>query len=315
MKAARQFHLPEEMERKSRRAIKLEWLTIAFLLTIITLMYFTLGSSQAMRTAWIEDILSLIPPIAFLISTRVAAKAENNRHPYGYHNAVRIAFLSASLALLVMGLNLLVESVHKLLIAEHPTIGSMELFGHTVWQGWLMIPTLIYSAIPPVILGHMKKPLAEDLHDKTLFADADMNKADWMTALAAILGIGGISLGYWWADAAAATFISFEIVRDGYKNTKTVMGDLLDRRPLDVAHRNEVPLPESLCKKLESYPWIRDAEVRLREDGHVFFGECFVIVDEVEGLAEKLAEAERTLYAEDWRIKDLVINPRKSFER
>ncbi len=34
-------------------------------------------------------------------------------------------------------------------LAEHPTIGTVMLFGHTVWLGWLMIAALLYSAVPP----------------------------------------------------------------------------------------------------------------------------------------------------------------------
>ncbi|HRL81685.1 MAG TPA: hypothetical protein PLK46_15340, partial [Propioniciclava sp.] len=32
----------------------------------------------------------------------------------------------------------------------------------------------------------------EQLHDKVLYADADMNKADWLTAAGSIVGILGI---------------------------------------------------------------------------------------------------------------------------
>jgi len=44
-----------------RRAVRLEWLTVAYLISAVFFIYLTLGSSQAMKTAWFEDILSLIP--------------------------------------------------------------------------------------------------------------------------------------------------------------------------------------------------------------------------------------------------------------
>lgn len=40
------------------------------------------------------------------------------------------------------------------------------------------------------------------MHDKVLHADAKMNKADWMTAAAALVGVLGIGLGWWWAKIA-----------------------------------------------------------------------------------------------------------------
>jgi hypothetical protein len=46
-------------------------ITIGYLVTAILALFFTLGSSQAMKGAWLEDMLSLAPPIAFLVANRV----------------------------------------------------------------------------------------------------------------------------------------------------------------------------------------------------------------------------------------------------
>ena len=63
--------LPEEQRAALHKARKLEWLTIAFLAVTVTLVFLVLGSSQAMKAAWIEDLLSFLPPIAFLVAARV----------------------------------------------------------------------------------------------------------------------------------------------------------------------------------------------------------------------------------------------------
>jgi hypothetical protein len=41
------------------RAGRLEWVTIACLAPSIALVYFAVGPSQAVKTAWVEDVLSL----------------------------------------------------------------------------------------------------------------------------------------------------------------------------------------------------------------------------------------------------------------
>src|SRR5690606_30447152 len=41
--------LPEEQEAELHRAVRLAWLTIAFLLTAVTAVYLAMGSSQAMK--------------------------------------------------------------------------------------------------------------------------------------------------------------------------------------------------------------------------------------------------------------------------
>ena len=130
-----------------------------------------------------------------------------------------------------MGVFLIVDSVLKLLAGEHPPIGMVELFDWQVWLGWLMIAALLWSAIPILIIGRIKTGLAAQLHDKVLNADAAMNRADWMTAGAALVGVIGIGFGVWWLDAAAAIVIGADIARDGWKYTRAAMADLLDGRP------------------------------------------------------------------------------------
>src|SRR5690625_2674094 len=99
--------------------------------------------------------------------------------------------------LLMVGL-LVFESISALIRQEKPPIGVVVLFGQDMWMGWLMIVVMAISAIPMVILGRIKLRLAKELHDKLLYADADMAKADWGTAAATIIGVLGIGLGFWW---------------------------------------------------------------------------------------------------------------------
>jgi divalent metal cation (Fe/Co/Zn/Cd) transporter len=188
MERTRSSELPSELQQTLRRARRLEWLTIAYLVSAVVLLALVLGSSQAMKTAWIEDLLSLIPPLAFLLAMRFNTRDPTGRFPYGFHRIVSIAHLCSALALFVMGTYLLVESIIKLVTAEYPTINSVELFGQTIWLGWLMLPALAWSGLPAVFLGRAKIPLAEELHNKVLYADAKMNKANWLTAGAAMVG-------------------------------------------------------------------------------------------------------------------------------
>lgn len=183
--------LPDPQERALRRAIRLEWATIAFLAVTVTLVYLVMGSSQAMKAAFVEDALSFIPPVAFLVAVRITRRRPSAKHPYGYHRSVGVGHLVAATALLVMGALLVLDSGSSLLGGEHPPVGLIEVGGWQVWSGWLMIAVMAWSAVPPVLLGRAKMPVSEQLHDRVLFADADMNKADWMTAVASIVGVLG----------------------------------------------------------------------------------------------------------------------------
>jgi cation diffusion facilitator family transporter len=294
------------LEPVEARAKRLEWATIFFMLTIVVIIYFTMGSSQVMKAAWIEDLLSFVPPIAFLVSARWKDRPADEGFPYGYHRSVSIAFLAGAVALTIFGVFILIDSLLGLVRQEHPTIGTSVVFGHQLWAGWLMLAVLAYSAIPPLVLGHMKLEPARALHDKTLKADSDMNRADWLTAGAGIVGILGIGIGWWWADAAAAGIISIAIVNDGLTNLRRVVSDLMDQEPTTVdGERSDVP--ERLRRALNELSWVRDVDVRLREEGHIFAGEAFLVVTSTHDLRVKLEEARRAAHGVDWRVRDIVL--------
>jgi cation diffusion facilitator family transporter len=308
--------LPPDMHEKLLKAVRLEWVSIVYLLSAIVLLYFTLGSSQAMKAAWVEDILGLTPPIAFLVASRVRRRKPNDRFPYGYHRATSIAYLCASVALLALGAFILYDSVSKLLKFEHPPIDLVKPFGdRPIWLGWLMLAALAYSTIPQVILGRLKQPLAKQLNDKVLYADAEMNRADWMTGAAAMAGVVGIGFGLWWADAVAASIISVDIVRDGHKNLRVAVDDLMDKEPTAVDASRADPLPLWIKNELMLLDWVKDAEVRLRESGHVFIGEAFVVPVDNDDLVGRIERADEHLLDLDWRLHELVITPVSEIHR
>lgn len=300
--------LPEPQERALRRAVRLEWVTLGTLAVTATLVALVLGNSQAMKAAWVEDLLSLLPPLAFLIAVRVARRPPSPAWPYGRHRSLGVAHLVAAVALTGMGLYLIVDSATGLVTAEHPPIGIVVLAGQPIWLGWLMIAVMVVTSIPPVILGRAKMRLGRELHDKVLYADAQMNRADWMTALATVAGVSGIGLGLWWADAAAALFVSGSIVHDGIRNLRGAVRDLMDGRATTFDDRRPHPVVAEVRRRLASLPWVAAVGTRARDQGHVFHVEAFVVptgpvrVEELQRVQQECAEL-------DWRLRDVVVVP------
>ena len=217
-----------------------------------------LGNSQAMKAAWIEDCCRWLrrsrswsrcgssaraprPPGRTAITARSASGIWWRRWPW-HHGHVLDHRLGA-----------------RLITAEHPTIGTVQLFGQVFWLGWLMIAAMVITGVPPVILGRLKMKLARDLHDKVLYADADMNKADWMTAVGSIIGVTGIGLGLWWLDAVAALFIAVTILSDGIKNTQAAVTDLMDARAATFDDARPHPVIGEINDYLRGLDWVADA--------------------------------------------------------
>lgn len=302
--------MPETQRHALKRAKLLSWLTIGYLLMDTAILFLIKGNSQAMQAAWIQDLLALIPPVAFLVGIWVASLPATKHHPYGFHQAVDVAHFVAAASLLAFGGYLLVESVMTLLTAQAPAIGLMSVFGLELWQGWIMIAFMAAGVIPPLILGRLKLEPARQLHNRVLFTDSQMNKADWLSSAASIIGVTCIGFGLWWADAVAAIIISVDILVDGVRNVKSSLNSMVESNPRTMETEDPHPLPTSLNSYLMQLPWISQAGCRVREEGHVFHVEAFVVTHPGKGsLVDLIDEARDGCLALDWKIHEVVIMP------
>lgn len=307
MKSLGRTDLPAQQRAALHAAIRWEWFTIGYTIVTIVLIGLVVSGSQAMKTAWIEDMLSLVPQISFLVALLLIRKPPSVRHPYGMHRSMGVGHLVAGVALFGIGGNLAIESLVGLVRGEHPTIGTVVLFGQTIWLGWLMIAVMSVIVIGPFFYGRAKAHLAPTLHNKVLQADADMARADWTTNLASVVGVLGVGLGYWWLDGAAALFISLGIVWDGLRNCRSAILDLMDQRALTHDDEADHPLAGRIVTQLNRQRWVRESAVRMRDMGQVFHVEAFIVPRRAKISLEQIEAAREGIAAMDWKVQDVVV--------
>ena len=309
MKSMGRTDLPPEQQDALRKAIRWEWFTIGYTIVTIALIALVVGGSQAMKTAWIEDMLSLIPQISFLLALLFIRRPPSRVYPYGLHRAMGVGHLVAGVALLVVGGNLAVEAILGLVRQEHAAIGTVQVFGQTVWLGWFMVGVMGLVTIGPFVYGPAKAKLAPVLHNKVLYTDADMAKADWTTTVASIVGVLGIGIGWWWLDGAAALFISVGIVWDGVRNSRSAVLDLIDQRARTHDDEERHPHHGRIVAALDAQPWVRESAVRIRDMGQVFHVEAFVVPHRSKVSIEHLDAARSALADMDWKVQDVTVIP------
>jgi|TARA_A100001391_G_C5052104_1_gene273749 divalent metal cation (Fe/Co/Zn/Cd) transporter len=307
------YEFTSDQKAALKKARVLCYLSIAYLTIDIFLMYLVMGSSQAMQTAWVEDFLSLIPPVSFILGSYLCWRRPTKHYPYGFHRVISVLFLCAALALLLMGSYLFVDALIGLGLRERPTIGMKAFFGIDLWLGWWMILVLLLGTLPPFLLGRAKLSPAIKLNDKILYTDGKMNKADWLTAIAAIAGVAGIGMGWWWADSAAAMIISFDILKDGWRQSKNAVTGLLNRAPTSVDNKF-LDLPEKIEDQLRVYHWVSKSKVRLYEQGHLFFGEAFICPKDNSLNVGSLRNAMQDISKLDWRLQSISLTVDPDYE-
>jgi cation diffusion facilitator family transporter len=310
------FELPAELRPDLQKAKRVAWLSIV-LLTIGSAVYVvTMGQSEAMKTAWVTEILSILPPVAYLVALRFELRPPTRRFPFGYFRAISISYLIAACALTLIGVWLLWDALSKLIGQKRPPIGSMVIFGHQLWAGWVMIAVLIASMLVGMLLGHLKEPLAKRLHDKALKAEAEMNRDEWISEGAAVFGLLLVAFGFWWGDAGAAAFISIEIVRDGWHNVRQVVGDLMDEAPTVMEKRELEKLPAEIEQAAQRLDWVAGAGVRLREQGRVLTGNVFLVPRPgTSDLVARLESATAQLTKLDWRLHGVTVSAVSKIDR
>lgn len=310
VESARRENLPATQQRALKKAVILSWVTIAYLVLDVIVLFLIKGNSQAMQAAWVQDLLALVPPVAFLVGVRVSRRRASTSHPYGFHQSVDVAHFLSAAALLGFGGFLLTQSAMALVTVERPDIGLFSLFGFDVWQGWVMVVAMAIGVIPPLILGYLKMKPAKQLHNKVLYTDSKMNKADWLASVATVIGVTGVGFGIWWADAVAAIIISLDILKDGVDNLRASLSSLTDSIPFELGTKNPHPLPAEVNRYLMDLDWVKEAGCRVREEGQVFHIEAFVIPEDPgEARVTDLIAARQGCLELDWKILDVVVSP------
>jgi hypothetical protein len=105
---------------------------------------------------------------------------------------------------------------------------------------------------------------------------------------------------------------SLDITKDGFTNLRHAVNDLMDQTPTTVAPDDTDPLRDRGAERLKELDWVADVEVRLREEGQIYFGEAFVVPSDSSDLTERIEGALERTRELDWKIHNLTIMPVRS---
>lgn len=298
----------EALKAGFQKMRRLARFSLAYQIGATVLVGLTMGNSQAMKTEAIENALAIIPILGVLLTYNTENKKPEKSHPFGHHRAGTIAFLAAAFALAGVGTYLFYDSLTNLFYREYPSVGGFTLLGYTFWHGWLMIAVMAFTAVPPMLFARAKIPVAKLIHDKPLYACADMNRANWLSNGAGVVGLVLLAYGFWWGDSLAALFISLDIMRDGYGNVFKSLSDVMDRHPVDLETGRQHPIVDEVSRVLRALPFVADERTLIREHGRYLFAEIFIEPNErMPSAVLATRQVREAVMPLDWRLQHIAV--------
>lgn len=160
--------------------------------------------SSSLTADGFNNISDIVANIAVLIGLRMARKPADMDHKFGHWKIEDLASLITSLIMFFVGLDVLFETVQKIISKQ---VTAIDPLGAIVGFISAIIMTGVYV---------YNKKLAKRAHSKALEAAAKDNLSDAITSLGTSIAIIASALNYPLVDQLVAIIITFFILKTAY---------------------------------------------------------------------------------------------------
>ncbi|MBI4766571.1 MAG: cation transporter [Deltaproteobacteria bacterium] len=160
-----------------------------------------LTGSKGLVADGVHSIADSVASSIILVSLYVAKKPQDRKHPYGLGKVEYLSTLVTSVFLFCAASLILVEVLKDLFYGVHLIPDKAA------------IPATLVCLIYSYIMYRSNICAGTQLGSPALVADANESKADSISSVAVLIGLIGTHLGFIYADALAAGFVSVLIYR------------------------------------------------------------------------------------------------------
>ncbi|MCP1145888.1 cation diffusion facilitator family transporter [Lysinibacillus endophyticus] len=223
-----------ELYTNLRAGEKGAWLSIGtyILLSSIKLAIGHFGSSEALKADGLNNTTDIIASVAVLIGLRISQRPPDLNHQYGHLRAETIASVIASFIMMVVGLQVLLNSIKHLLnpIKETPSI--------------LTAVVAMGSAVVMYGVYRYNLSLAQKINSTAVKAAAYDNRSDALVSIGTAIGIFGAIIGFPIVDTFTALIVGIIIIKTAIEifweavHTLTDGFDIEEAETLSVLIRN-----------------------------------------------------------------------------
>jgi cation diffusion facilitator family transporter len=256
-------------------------------LTIAKAIVGLLTGSLAILSEAGHSLIDLAATLLTYFAVRVSGKPADAEHQYGHGKVESVTALAEAAFLFVLAAAVIFEAAQRL-IGDHP---------YTVAATPAAFIIVVVSIIVDFFRARTLSRVAAATSSQALEADALHFRSDMWSSVAVLIGLGGVALGYFRADAAAALIVAVFICIAGWRLGRRTIDTLTDTAPAGVSGR-----VAAIARRMPGVVTVE--RVRARPAGAVLFIELSVGVsrtlplDRVAAIKERLAREVRAEFAE-----------------
>ncbi len=266
-----------------------------------------LSGSLAILSEAAHSLIDLAATVLTYIAVRVSGKPADAEHQYGHGKVESVAALAETALLFMLAAGVAFEAAQRLLGGR----------GYAVEATAAAFAIIAISIVVDFFRARTLNRVAEKTSSQALEADALHFSSDMWSSVAVLVGLGGVALGYSWADAAAAIVVAVFICIAGWRLGRRTIDALTDTAPAGVSER-----VAAIARRV---PGVVNVErVRARPAGPVLFIEVAVGVSRAlpldrvaaikarltRAIRDEIPEAEVTITTEPRALDDETVRER-----
>ena len=245
--------------RKKLRAASYSLAVNAFLIVVKIFVVYATGS-LALLAELLHSSFDLLASIFAYIGIKKAEEPADSSHPYGHEKFENLSSLAQTILIVLTSLFVVYEAVGRILSQEHAVIASSELG----------IGVMVLTIVIDYFLSRYLHRASSEYGSAALEADAYHFSTDLWGAIAVIVGLGFVMLGYPVFDSIAALFVAVLMLWVSYHLGMKSFRVFMDTSP-PVEVINALEEIVSATKGVESYHKlrVRQAGSKLLVDVHI----------------------------------------------
>jgi len=180
-----------------------------------------LSGSLALLSEAAHSALDFAATVMTWYAVRISGKPADEEHHYGHGKVESVAALIETGLLFVLSAFVIFEAIKRLAGAE----------GHAVEATLWAFAVIVVSIVVDFLRARLLYRVAKETTSEALEADALHFGSDMWSSIAVLLGLGGVALGFRWADSAAAIVVAVFILVAGWRLGRRTIETLTDTAP------------------------------------------------------------------------------------